>query len=178
LGYAGKPKSTDDELELLSTHAAARFDKNRSKFLVRKRVAKNRLKKEKPNPAEQEPPNPVKQEPPNPVKQEPPNPVKRETPKPAEQEPPNPVKQQPAPIAICDWNYESRQAEMKVDGKLVYSTEIFQEKPAMGQASPVSAKFADVVARVAAIYWGVVAAPKGATAVFRDFAKKPVSNNN
>lgn len=48
----------------------------------------------------------------------------------------------------------------------------------MGQSSPVMARFTDLgLVRVAAIYWGVVAAPQGPNKVFRDFKHMKVPTN-
>jgi hypothetical protein len=194
-----------DDVKLLAEHAGIMFEKSRTKFLVRRRVSKHRETKtprtKAPKPAPPELPPSMPKEPPtkpptkpssNPPSKpnEPPSSAKPSTKPPSmPKEPPSKPNETPSKPSTkppsqkpqahtCDWNYANRTAWMKFEGKLVVTTNVFQEQPSMGQSSPVLANFADIgVARVAAIYWGVVAAPKGSTAVFRDFKTKQVTNN-
>jgi hypothetical protein len=181
------PTATDEDLGLLSQHAADQFEKQRRKFLIKIRVAKHRQSKKGEAVAETGD-EPAAEQKSAKVKAQPSaKPLENlaaepESPKPAKVlskqnlEVKSVVRPKPDPVTICDYNYGSRRAEMIVNGALIHTTELFPEKPFMGQASPVSAKFATIGdVRVAAIYWGVISGPKGPDAVFRDF-KVTVAN--
>jgi hypothetical protein len=98
--------------------------------------------------------------------------------------PPPPPRPPPPQAALAQWCFKTSRAELRIDGKTLFSKDVFAGNPKQGGGSHVIARFRgvgshDLDVRVAGVWWQLVQGPTIATTtatspVFRPVASKKI----